>query len=290
VLGLWSGLGYYARARHLLACAQKIMTDHGGAFPETAAVLSTLPGIGPSTAGAIAATVFHERAAILDGNVKRVLARLTCAEAPWGSPALERALWAQARVRLPRQAAQMPAYTQAIMDLGATVCRPRAPACERCPVQRYCLAFEQQRVADYPRPKQRRAVPERSAAWCVALDDQGVWLLQRPSPGIWGGLWTPWELDLQSMPPGWKKTVLTLREVIEITHTFTHFRLKISAGIFVSKTIDSMPPRGAPAGMKKFAWEAVFSQPLPAPVKQLLLRLCPSGPESDGEPRKHSRH
>lgn len=290
VLSLWSGLGYYARARNLLACARVVMRDHGGLFPETAAALATLPGIGPSTAAAIASTVFHERAAILDGNVKRVLARITCAEAPWGSPALERDLQKEAKARLPQRAADMPAYTQAIMDLGATVCRARTPACGDCPLQSLCRAFQKNRVADYPRPRPRRVLPERSAAWCVAIDDHGVWLQQQPSPGIWGGLWAPWAIDLRVMPPDWHETASRLREVVEITHTFTHFRLKISAGIFVSKTIDPLPPRGAPKGMKKFPWQAVLSQPLPAPVKQLLLRLCPSGPESDGEPRKNSRH
>ncbi len=287
VLSLWSGLGYYARARNLLACAQTVVRDHGGAFPQTAVALAALPGIGPSTAAAIASIVFHQRAAILDGNVKRVLARITCAEAPWGSLALERALQKEAEARLPQHAAEMPAYTQAIMDLGATVCRARAPACDDCPVQSSCLAFQNNRVADYPRPRPRRVVPERSAAWCVAIDDRGVWLQQQPSPGIWGGLWAPWAIDLQVMPPDWQKTASRLREVVEITHTLTHFRLQISAGIFVSEGVDHRPPKGAPEGMRKFLWEEVFSQPLPAPVRQLLLRLCPSAPVTDGEPRRN---
>jgi A/G-specific adenine glycosylase len=122
VLALWSGLGYYRRARYLLKCAQAVMQMHGGVFPTTAETLKTLPGIGPSTAAAIASTVFNERVAILDGNVKRVLARLTCAGAPWGSPMLERELLQSATRLLPERSSDMPRYTQAIMDLGALVC------------------------------------------------------------------------------------------------------------------------------------------------------------------------
>jgi A/G-specific adenine glycosylase len=294
VLNLWSGLGYYARARNLLACAQQIMNHHGGQFPNHAAALMQLPGIGPSTAAAISATVFHERAAILDGNVKRVLARLTCAAAPWASPQLDRLLWQEAALRLPQSPKDMPAYTQAMMDLGATLCTARRPQCAACPVQKYCKAYETQQVDFFPRPRIKKSTPVRLAHWCVLMNDQAVWLSQQPSPGIWGGLWAPWVLDLNAMPNNWPVIAQSLVQVIDFQHTFTHFRLQVSVGVIHfkqpqrSQNLQNLT-RGAPKNLMRFLWTEVFNQPLPTPVKKLLLRLCPSETMNGGARRKKKR-
>jgi A/G-specific adenine glycosylase len=287
VLSLWSGLGYYQRARNLLACAKTLTSQHAGRFPESAQQLALLPGIGPSTAAAIASTVFGERAAILDGNVKRVLARLTCASPPWGSPALERTLWAEAVTRLPKQSAQMPIYTQAIMDLGALICRPKNPQCARCPVALHCQAFQRGQVDRYPVPRVRPSLPLRKAYWALCFDAGGIWLAQQPSSGIWPSLWLPWTINPDALPRGWKTTVQSLQEVVEVRHSFTHYRLLISAAML--RLHLNRPPIGAPKGLQRFAWAEAMDLPLPAPAARLMSRLCPVATKTDGEPRKSSR-
>ena len=287
VLALWSGLGYYQRARNLHACAQKIMHHHGGQFPRTSAELMQLPGIGRSTAAAIAAIVFKERAAILDGNVKRVLARVFCVEAPWGSPALEKKLWQRAQTLLPVNGEDMPRYTQAIMDLGATVCRARNPVCGSCPVASHCLALKNNCVVRYPLPKPLRTIPQRHAWWCVLKNDHGVWLTQQPVKGIWPGLWVPWQLDRNALPKNWLQIAQHLIGVQKIRHTFSHYRLLVEAGVVVWQK--EAPPSGASAALQFFSWDQALALPLPAPVHKLLLTLCPSGKANGGAPRRNSR-
>lgn len=289
VLGLWAGLGYYQRGRNLLACARAIQHDFDGQFPESAQTLQSLPGIGRSTAAAIAATVFQERVAILDGNVKRVFARMTCADAPWQSPALERLLWKEAESRLPTTAADMPAYTQALMDLGAIVCRARNPVCDQCPVAQHCNAFQENRVAQYPRPRVRRSLPTRKAYWAVIQSLGGVWLMQQPTTGIWPGLWCPWQIQPETLPVGWSRLMKYFDRATAIRHSFTHYRLEISAGIF--SWPGSKREAGSfrlPAGLAYFAWGDALSLPLPAPVKSLLVTLCPSGRASGDVPRRRT--
>ncbi|MEY3981352.1 MAG: hypothetical protein RLZZ281_221 [Pseudomonadota bacterium] len=288
VLALWSGLGYYRRARYLLKCAQVVMQMHGGVFPTTAETLKTLPGIGPSTAAAIASTVFNERVAILDGNVKRVLARLTCASAPWGSPMLERELLQSATRLLPERSSDMPRYTQAIMDLGALVCTPRAPRCEACPVTALCAAFQRHQVNAFPVPRQKKTIPLRHAYWCVLVHPQYVWLVQQSTQGIWPGLWLPWALERDQLPPRWNQTAQRLERVETIQHAFSHYRLQIEAGIVRWPSATRVPP-GAPQGLTRFTWSQALALPLPAPVSKLLSRLCPSETAIDGEPRRRSR-
>jgi A/G-specific adenine glycosylase len=287
VLALWSGLGYYRRARHLHACAQAVMTEHGGAFPKRAEALAKLPGIGPSTAAAIASLVFHERVAILDGNVKRGLARLTCAQAPWASPALESELGDHALMLLPQDTALMPAYTQAMMDLGATICRPREPLCDACPVSMHCLAHARQQVDRYPQPRLARTLATQQLVWAIFMNAAGVWLAPQSDRGIWPGLWLPWALDLAQQPRGWKKTARSLREVITVRCVLTHRRLEIAAGVFDWHAMQ--PPVGAPQDLRFFAWGEALALPLPAPVKKLLLRLCPSGKAIGAAPRRNNR-
>lgn len=186
VLALWSGLGYYSRARHLHRCAQAVVAHWGGVFPATAAALQTLPGIGPSTAAAVAAFCHGERVSIMDGNVRRVLSRVLGDGADQSVAAHQKALAARAAQLLPQAGQDMPAYTQALMDLGAGLCQPRKTQCSACPVQHLCAAHAQGRQLDYP-VKTRRIKRSSCALWLLwAVNAQGqVWLQQRPETGIW---------------------------------------------------------------------------------------------------------
>lgn len=189
VLSLWSGLGYYSRARNLHRCAQEVVSRFGGAFPPNAQDLQSLPGIGRSTAAAIAAFCFQERVAILDGNVKRVLTRVLCYGEDLAVAKNEKRLWDLAQDLLPDRASDMPPYTQALMDLGATVCLPRKAQCESCPVSGMCQAQAQGEPLAYP-VKTRKLKRSSATLWLLwAVNAQGqVWLQKRPQKGIWAGL------------------------------------------------------------------------------------------------------
>ncbi len=222
VLAHWSGLGYYARARNLHAAAGRCLAEHDGQLPNDPAALEALPGIGPSTANAIVAQAFDRRAPILDGNVKRVLARHAGIEGWPGRIAVLRRLWAEADALTPsNQAAD---YTQAVMDLGATVCTPRRPDCQRCPVVEDCRARLEGRTDQLPAQKPKRKKPQRSATILIVENPHGHILLERrPPSGIWGGLWSlPEAGDIDALPTG---------DVLEppepICHQFTHFTLDI---------------------------------------------------------------
>jgi A/G-specific adenine glycosylase len=193
VLALWSGLGYYSRARNLHRCAQAVVAEHGGRFPPTAMQLQTLPGIGPSTAAAVASFCFGERVSIFDGNVKRVLARVLAFDGDLAEARANRTLWALADRLVPDTAAYMPAYTQGLMDLGATVCTPREPACADCPLRPDCHAHATGRQHELPR-KSRTLKRSARSSWALWLSVAGhTWLQQRPPQGIWSGLWA-WPL------------------------------------------------------------------------------------------------
>jgi A/G-specific adenine glycosylase len=231
VLHLWSGLGYYSRARNLHKTAGVIAAQHGGEFPADVDGLMALPGIGRSTAGAIIALAGNRRAAILDGNVKRVLARYH-AIAGWpGTTAVLKRLWALAEAALPED--NFRDYSQAQMDLGATLCTRQKPACEQCPLVRDCRAYAAGRTQDYPGTRPRRALPLRSTCFLIIEDADGAVLLERRPPhGVWGGLWCfpeiTSETDLRTGVPalGIERYKLVQR-MDRITHTFTHFRLHI---------------------------------------------------------------
>jgi A/G-specific adenine glycosylase len=192
VLALWSGLGYYSRARNLHRCAQEIASRFGGEFPRTAAELETLPGIGRSTAAAIASFCFGERVAILDGNVKRVLARVLAFDGDLASARETNALWEKAQSLLPTRelADAMPRYTQGLMDLGATLCLPRNPSCLVCPLQDACKARIEARPHDFPvKSKKNRRTAESLWLLRAHAKDGAVWLHKRPAPGVWAGLY-----------------------------------------------------------------------------------------------------
>lgn len=196
VLALWSGLGYYSRARNMHRCAQDVVALHGGAFPQTAEVLQTLPGIGPSTAAAVASLCFSERVAILDGNVKRVLTRLLGFDADLAKSANEKALWALATQVLPKEDTKndlwtaMPHYTQGVMDLGATLCTTRSPNCSLCPVEKLCAATKLGRPEAFP-VKTKTLKRSSQSLWLLwaTRADGAIYLEQRPTPGVWAGLY-----------------------------------------------------------------------------------------------------
>ncbi len=227
VLALWSGLGYYSRARNLHRCAQVVVQEHAGRFPRSAAALEQLPGIGPSTAAAIASFCFDEQAAILDGNVKRVLARVGAVQDDLSRPAAHRALLQEA-VRLLPPAQLMPAYTQGVMDLGATVCLPRAPRCGECPVQALCRAKALNKQSEWP-VRARRA-PVRHEDWHLLwLQRAGQWWLQpRAETGIWAGLWclpvfaseAALHMSLRHRWP--KANAIATRTLAPMRHVLTH--------------------------------------------------------------------
>ena len=232
VLHLWSGLGYYARARNLHRAARQIATEHGGRLPEDLDQLQCLPGIGRSTAGAILALSCDRRHPILDGNAKRVLARYRTVPGWPGSPAVARELWALAERLTPQR--RVAAYTQAMMDLGATVCTRTQPRCGTCPLRHGCLAHRGDAVARYPTARPQRRRPVRSARMLMIVDAVGQALLQRrPATGVWGGLWGFPECPPGTEPSRWARECLGMavrdaREWTCLRHSFTHFHLDIT--------------------------------------------------------------
>ena len=232
VLHYWSGLGYYARARHLHAAAQQVVEKFNGRFPDTFDTVVALPGIGRSTAGAILSLACGQYYPILDGNVKRVLTRFY-AIAGWpGQSSVQKQLWALAEQRTPEQ--QTAAYTQAIMDLGATVCTRTRPRCDVCPVNSGCAAHAAGKVTDFPSPRPRKTLPVRSVCMLMLCnDDDEVLLEQRPPAGIWGGLWSFPEFPAADGVTAGCRESLGIR-VGEteawpvVRHTFSHFHLDIT--------------------------------------------------------------
>ncbi|NMG75566.1 A/G-specific adenine glycosylase [Aromatoleum diolicum] len=278
VLALWSGLGYYARARNLHKAAQAVMAVHGGHFPARAEAIATLPGIGRSTAAAIAAFAFGERAAILDGNVKRVLCRAFGVDGFPGERAVEQRLWTLAEALLPD--ADVGTYIQAQMDLGATLCTRGKPACERCPMAGLCVARREDRIAELPAARPRKAVPQRHVRVAVIHADGRVLLERRPPAGIWGGLLALPEIpDSEADAGRWLETRFGLaprasRALAPLNHAFTHFRLEITPIRFeVSDAGHSV----VDAEHRWLALAELDSAGLPTPVRRILDDLAGQG-------------
>lgn len=272
VLGLWSGLGYYSRARNLHRCALDVMSLHGGGFPQTAIALQTLPGIGRSTAAAIASLCFGERVAILDGNVKRVLSRVLGYDRDLALAANERLLWDEAGQLLPTLNLQhsMPRYTQGVMDLGATVCTSKKPSCTICPLTGTCVACRLGQPDRYP-VKSRKVKRSSQSIWLLwaQTPDASVFLLKRPVPGVWGGLYCfPLFDDRETLVEN-VPTVLraALEDAPTISHVLTHKDLFLHP---VRVTLASDELAGSP-GM----WVGADQWPglgLPAPIRKLLIQ------------------
>ncbi|AUL98895.1 A/G-specific adenine glycosylase [Rhodocyclaceae bacterium] len=271
VLSLWSGLGYYARARNLHKAAQIVMTELGGQFPRRAEDIARLPGIGRSTAAAIAAFCFGERVPILDGNVKRVLCRVFGVEGFPGERTVERRLWSLAEELLP--AREIDRYIQAQMDLGAMICTRARPACARCPLATACVARQQGRTAELPTARPRRTPPLRTIQVAVVRAGNAVLLERRPPAGIWGGL-----LALPEAGPSGAAAWVAQRfgtlaggsDLPPLTHAFTHFVLEIRPWLV---DLPDTPPLAADDNLHWQALDALDQAPLPTPVRTILQRL-----------------
>ena len=277
VLALWSGLGYYSRARNLHRCAQIVVHQHGGEFPRTVDELAALPGIGRSTAGAIAAFCFGVRAPILDANVRRVLTRVLGFGADLAEAKNERALWQQAEALLPRQdlSHAMPRYTQGLMDLGAGICLPRNPNCLLCPLQEACAARRDGNPQDYP--VRTRKLKRSAQAWWLLLRQDGagrLWLERRPPIGIWAGLYCPPVYDSRAALDEALQLHASCdaRDLPAFTHVLTHRDLHLHPVL----ARDATPQPNAHCAEQQSGWFAPAQWPalgLPAPVRKLLASL-----------------
>ncbi|MDR2214039.1 MAG: A/G-specific adenine glycosylase [Pseudomonadales bacterium] len=277
VLHLWTGLGYYARARNLHATAKRVQQEYGGHFPASVDALSALPGIGLSTAGAIMALGHGEFAVILDGNVKRVLTRLHCLEGWPDQPKVQAQLWRLAEALTPRE--RCADYTQAIMDLGATLCSRGKPACGLCPLKDSCEAYQQGRTAEFPQRKPSKTLPVKRT-YMLLLHDYArgrVLLEKRPPQGIWGGLWSfPESEDISGFNiERHGQLLIDLRAVQPwhtLRHTFSHFHLDITpVQIPLDAHLVSINEG------ERFHWydlKTPSTLGLAAPVKKLLQKLA----------------
>lgn len=271
VLAHWAGLGYYARARNLHQAARRMVADHGGAVPADFATLHALPGIGRSTAGAILSLAHGQHHPILDGNVKRVLARhIGFTEWP-GRAAAARGLWAEAEARTPPR--RTGAYNQAMMDLGASVCL-RRPHCALCPLAADCRARQDGTTDRIPAPKPRRTLPRRETIALVLQrpSDHAIWLERRPPTGIWGGLWSLPEFTDEGHLADWLASRLgdvTAEPLAAVEHSFTHYKLRIHPRRVVAQPAPTIAEDGTRA------WYGADPAPggLPAPIQRLVDRL-----------------
>ena len=272
VLALWSGLGYYARARNLHATAKLCVERHGGDLPRVLDALIALPGIGRSTAGAILTQAWNDRAPILDGNVKRVLCRLFGIDGWPGTPAVEKKLWSIAAALLPQ--ARLADWTQAQMDFGATLCTRASPACAICPLQDVCVARREGRIAELPTAKPGKQLPQRETQMLIAQDPEGrVLLWRRPPTGIWASLWSLPQHEDADEAQAWFDRHLdgdfaSARALPALEHGFTHFRLRIHPWLIAVNG-----PRAGIGDNADLRWAnraELAAIGLPAPVRKLL--------------------
>ncbi|MCV2885742.1 A/G-specific adenine glycosylase [Aestuariibacter sp. AA17] len=273
VLHHWTGLGYYARARNLHKAAKMIVAEYNGAFPRTLSEVMTLPGIGRSTAGAVLSIACNQSHSILDGNVKRVLARYLGIEGWPGVKAVENVLWEHADALTPTSRTHH--YTQAMMDMGATVCTRSKPACDRCPVQVDCIAYASGRQAELPGKKPKKILPEKSTIMMIPMWQQQALLYKRPPSGLWGGLWGFYEVDTPEQIPDkierLKLGTVSQQPLPVFRHTFSHYHLDIQPVILHL----SQPPQSM-AGEQVQMWYDL-TQPanvgLAAPTKKLFATI-----------------
>jgi A/G-specific adenine glycosylase len=273
VLALWSGLGYYSRGRNLHRAAREVLERHAGRFPTERHALEALPGVGRSTAAAIAVFSAGAREAILDGNVKRVLARHFAVAGFPGGGAIEKQLWSRAESLLPDDGLER--YTQALMDLGATVCTRSRPACSVCPVAETCAARRQDRVAQFPAARPRKALPRRETVMLLLRCQGQVLLEQRPPTGVWGGLWSLPQFDsvdeaVAACRSRFGCELASQRPLQPLAHTFSHYALAILP-VHCEARVQS--PRAMEQGIAWLATGAALQAPIPAPVRTLLRRL-----------------
>lgn len=266
VLALWAGLGYYSRARNLHKTAQIILKNYQGIFPDSVQILNTLPGIGESTAAAITSQAFGKPEAILDANVKRILARYFQVEGLTDQTDVKKYLWELARNCMPDDNSAN--YTQAIMDLGALVCKPTHPQCEACPLKSHCLSNQHQITHLYPAKKQKKTLPVKEQFFLVLHDDNNhIYLEKRPAPGIWGGLWCLPAVEnnaglLEHIEENYGFSNQTIWPFMRFKHTFTHFHLNIQV---LSLSIQSTISRD-----QWFSEDHIQTLGLPKPIQKIL--------------------
>ncbi len=277
VLHQWTGLGYYARARNLQACAKVLIDQHGGEFPATFEAVVALPGIGRSTAGAILSLSRGERHPILDGNAKRVLARVFGIGGDPGTASVLAGLWQRAENCTP--STRVAAYTQAIMDLGATVCTRMRPACSGCPMHAGCVAARDGKQQEFPGKKRRRLRPARDSVLLIAESGEAasraILLERRPNAGIWGGLWSPPQFDDEPGARAWcerelRRTRAAFPALPPIDHAFTHFDLRLHPLRVRCEPAAAVDESG------RRLWYCLASPPqvgLPQPIRALFERL-----------------
>jgi A/G-specific adenine glycosylase len=277
VLALWSGLGYYARARNLHRAARIVVERHGGVFPAHFEAIAALPGIGRSTAAAIAVFVSSTRQPILDGNVKRVLARCFRISGFPGEKKIETRMWELAAGLLPER--DVEAYTQGLMDLGAGICTRQRPRCEACPLTDMCVARRENRISELPSPRPRKRVPEKSTVMLILQRNGEVLLEKRPEPGIWGGLWSFPEVSDASQAETLSRGLFGAAVEDDgalpvIRHGFTHFSLTITP---VLLRVTRMEPRARSPGHVWLTVEDAIGAAVPAPVRAILRQLRDGG-------------
>ncbi len=268
VIEHWAGLGYYARARNLHRCAQRIVAEHGGEFPQTAEQLAEMPGIGRSTAAAIAAFAFGQRSAILDGNVKRVLCRQFGIAGFPGATAVDRKLWQLAESLLPER--DIAAYTQGLMDLGATCCTRSRPNCPVCPVAEACIARRDQRQAELPTARPRPTIPERESSFVLFSDGQRLLLERRPPTGLWGGLLVPPEGSPEEAAARLGLLIREQRAMAPLKHAFTHFRLTLRPVLCLVERQNAV----AEAGREWLEIARAADAGVPTPIRKLLRQVA----------------
>ena len=284
VLHLWSSLGYYARGRNLHQAARIICAQHEGKVPDDIDTLQSLPGIGRSSAGSILSLAGGQRHPILDGNVKRVLCRYHAVEGWPGKSVVNRQLWLLAEGHTPQS--RVAAYTQAIMDLGATVCVRNRPHCEHCPVEEHCIARRESRQTELPTRKPRKHLPRRETTFLIVRDELGRVLLEkRPPSGIWGGLWGFPECEVGTDPAGWiqkhlGQTACSLNRLPTVHHGFTHYHLDIHP------VVVSIGTTGGPIEQVSESGETLWHDGstelgLAAPVSELLSTLTGGTPNPE---------
>jgi A/G-specific adenine glycosylase len=273
VLRLWSGLGYYSRARNLHGAAQEIVTDHGGRFPRRFDEVASLPGIGRSTAAAICVFAYGARHAILDGNVKRVLARYRGIKGYPGDKLVADRLWQAAEKLLPRRGIE--AYTQGLMDLGASVCARGKPRCAECPVHGACVAVKRGWVPRLPGLRPRQPLPHKRTVMLVLTRAGEVLLEKRPVAGIWGGLWCLPEAARQADIAAYSLKrfgvhATEIEKLAPIAHGFTHFKLSI---LPLRVKVSALVPQAAEPGVVWLPFEEARGAAIPAPVRKILAAL-----------------
>jgi A/G-specific adenine glycosylase len=272
VLRLWSGLGYYSRARNLHEAARLIMAEHNGRFPRDPAAIAALPGIGRSTAAAIAAFCHGARAAILDGNVRRILARSFGIEGWPGERVVENRLWALAESLLPETDVEI--YTQALMDLGAEVCLRRNPKCHACPLEADCITRKAGRQHLLPAPRPRKPVPHKRTVMLILRHGPDILLEKRPPTGIWAGMWSLPEIGPEEDPVlACRRYGLAARPLTAmptVRHSFTHFRLHITP---LPMQVSGREGYAEEQGRMWITPQEAAGAAIPTPVRRLLLKL-----------------